>query len=246
MSKLRWRRGLKFFAGTAIAILMACLAWIAITVPALAVSACPGCFSFERIADGVYVDAEMPADQRSELRASLAGASASVSSFFVELRRMPRIVACASERCDKALGGRGARAVTYSSVGFSVLRLSPRGLDRMIVTHELAHVQVHARIGVLNQIRGTVPAWFDEGLAVVVSQDDRYVKSGASAADRCVGSSRDRLPASPFEWGPLSGRTPVIYAYAACAVLQWMEANGGRQGLLAALDDVAAGRRSLP
>lgn len=226
--------------------LMAVVLTIAITMPALAAAACPACYGFERLAANVFVDSEMTGPQREELQRSVAGAETSIRSFFATLERKPRILACASERCDKALGGKGARAVTYSSVGFSVLRLSPRGLDSTIVTHEFAHVQVHAKIGVRHQMSGTVPAWFDEGLAVLISEDSRYLKSGSSASERCMGIPMGNLPVSPFQWGPLSGKTPTIYADAACSVLHWMEANGGKRGLLSALDDVAAGHRRLP
>ncbi len=239
-------RVLRLFAGAIAIAVVGLVAAVATTWPALAAVVCPSCYGFDRLNDRLLVDAEMPADQRQALLSSIDQAQVSVAAFFGSLDRRPTILACATDHCDKRIGGRGARAITYSFPGGSVLRLSPRGLDRTIVAHEFTHVQVHAKVGVLNQMQGAVPAWFDEGLAVLVSDDARYLNPGASAVVRCMRTTTDVLPVSPFQWGPLAGKSPMIYADAACRVLHWMEANGGKAGLLAALDDVARGRRQLP
>lgn len=220
--------------------------WFVLTTPALAAAICPSCYGFTRLEDGIFVESNMPAEKRNLLFSSVTSAKEDVVKYFGKLSRHPTIVACATETCDKRVGGRGARASTYSFPGGSVLRLSPRGLDRTIVTHEWVHVEVHARIGVLHQIRGAVPAWFDEGLAVIISKDERYLKSGASAAERCTQPAEAGLPVSPFEWGPLAGKSPMIYAKAGCTVLNWLEANGGNTGLMIALEEVAKGGRRLP
>jgi hypothetical protein len=54
------------------------------------------------------------------------------------------------------------------------------------------------------------------------------------------------LPDSHFSWGAAAGKTPSLYAQAACGVLIWMDANGGRTGFLAALGETADGKRTLP
>ena len=54
-----------------------------------------------------------------------------------------------------------------------MLLLSPRGLNAVITSHELTHIELHHRIGSFRSWR-TIPAWFDEGLAVLVSEDPRY------------------------------------------------------------------------
>ena len=221
-------------------------AWVVLAMPALAAAACPSCYGFTKLADGIFVDYEMSAAKRSTLLSSVSSAKAAITARFGRLSRQPTIVACSTETCDKRLGGKGAKAITYSFPGGSVWRVSPRGLNRTIVTHEFAHVEVHARIGVANHITGTVPAWFDEGLAVIISEDDRYLKRGASAAERCKQSAAPGLPVSPFEWASRAGKSHTIYAGAACAVLHWLEENGGNAGLLAALEEVAHGRRRLP
>ena len=99
---------------------------LAVAMPVLAAAACPACYGFERLAGNVFVDREMAGWQRDELR-EIDRRRENVGPWFFRdaSNASLKILACSSERCDKALGGKGARAVTYSSVGFSVLRLPP-------------------------------------------------------------------------------------------------------------------------
>jgi hypothetical protein len=101
-------------------------------------------------------------------------------------------------------------------------------------------------IGLTKFLGGTIPAWFDEGLAVIVSDDARYLKPGATGAAKCLAEPESSLPPSPYKWGPSAGKTPMLYAQAACRVMRWMEANGGTAGLLAAISQIAAGAGQLP
>jgi hypothetical protein len=93
---------------------------------------------------------------------------------------------------------------------------------------------------------GAIPAWFDEGLAVIVAADARYLRSGTTSATRCSAEPGGDLPSSPFKWGPAAGKTPGLYAQAACRVMRWMEENDGKVGLRAAISQVAEGTRRLP
>lgn len=242
----RHRRWLRWSLGLVAALLVASIASVPVWSPALAAAACPACYRLDEIAPRLFADAAMSSAQRGRLLVAVSEAEAVVGAYFGRRDRQPIVLACSSDDCDRRLGGRGARAVTYSTVGLSVLRLSPRGLDRTVIAHELSHVQVHTMIGVRQQVSGALAAWFDEGLAVIVSQDERYLHPGAAARERCMETQAVELPTSPFVWGPKSGKTPWIYARAACDVMRWLEANGGRAGLLAAIAAVGDGRRTLP
>jgi hypothetical protein len=138
------------------------------------------------------------------------------------------------------------RAFAYDAGGYAVIRFSPRGLSRVIITHELTHVEVHERIGFLNHMRGAFPAWFDEGLAVLLSDDPRYLKPGRTAAERCQPTPDGELPSTPLSWDEMAGKSEWIYAKAACEVMRWMDANGGKEGVLSAIANVAIGRRFIP
>ena len=231
------RRIVPSLSGCAV-LLAGAAAFMAWTYPALAAAVCAPCTGMERAGPRLVVDPAMPQAQRARLTTTRAAARRKVVDFFgTASPRLDRtvVVACSTAACDRRMGGRGARATTLTTPFLTAIRAGPRGQDETILTHELAHVEIHARAGLRRQISGDLPAWFDEGLAVIVSGDERYVPGG-KPVDCGDGAA---LPASPFDWAPASGRDPDLYAHAACRVLRWMREHGGREAVLRAL---AAGR----
>lgn len=211
--------------------------------PALAASTCPTCYGLERVAPTLILDPDLSADQRAKLETAIQSAEASIRAVYGSFDHRPILIACATETCDQRMGGRGARASVLSTPFVTIIRLSPRGLSTTILTHEFAHVALHHKIGVWNLLSGAVPAWFDEGVAVILSNDDRYLKPGQSAEERCVGHANTPLPTNAAEWASASGKIPMLYADAACRVLHWLDHNGGQDGLLYALDGIADGQK---
>lgn len=224
-------------------IMLSAAGFLLYSYPVMAAVACPSCFGLEKTAAGFYTDRDFPDARLGSLASDLDAARDTVSQFYGSIHRQPIVVACSTRECDHRLGGRGARAVTLSTPFFTIVRLAPLGLNKTILAHELSHVEAHQRIGLANQMSGKFPAWFDEGLAVIISQDERYLLPGQLGADGCHEQAdlRKELPVSPFDWGRMAGRQQMIYAHAACRVLVWMDAHGGRQGVLDALDGKSAG-----
>lgn len=212
----------------------AALVWF---LPALRGAVMPWAFGLERTGPGVWVEGTMTPAARADLVAGIAAARARIAAFYGPPRAHLTVLACATEACDRALGGRGAAAVTYSAGAVSVLRLAPRGLDPVILTHELAHAETHARLGLWGQISGRMPVWFDEGLSVVISGDPHYLGGAPGAA--CLRAPRPDLPASPFDWAPQAAADRRLYAEAACAVLDWAKRHGGLAAIPEALDQGA-------
>lgn len=131
----------------------------------------PTWFGFVEISEGVFVDDSMPSSQRASLLGTIQTAKGRVSSFFGRLKGKPNIFACSTEECFVSNGGITARGNAFGS---SMVLLSPRGLDGVTLSHELTHVELSSRVGDFQTWRA-IPPWFDEGLAVLVSQDPRYV-----------------------------------------------------------------------
>src|SRR5207237_9702304 len=102
----------------------------------------------------------------------------------------PGIFVFFTDHCYRRLERRGGQAQGISFLDW-VIVLSPHIRDGVAITHELTHVELHNRLG---PKMFAVPAWFDEGLAVNVSDDPRYVGRAGTGA-RCLMEVSGPLPA---------------------------------------------------
>lgn len=132
----------------------------------------PTWFGFSKINEGVYVDDQMSTHQRQEFLKTLGVAKERVSAFFGSIEGSAQVFACSTEKCFISHGGGTQKGKAY---GASMILLSPRGLDVVIASHELTHIELHSRVGAFRSWRA-IPSWFNEGLAVLVSEDPRYTE----------------------------------------------------------------------
>ena len=214
---------------------VAAASWLAIR-PAAAVLLCPDCFGFERIGPNIYVEESMAQDRRQALIQSVETARRRIADFYGTRLSDPRILGCGSEACYWRVGGVSAKGAAWGSIG---VRLSPRGLSPTVVSHEMAHIELHHRLGLLRLSTGAIPSWFDEGLAALISDDRRYLNA-AGEGDRCVIESSDGLPAGFREWRKRAGQDGNLYAKAACQVWRWFD-SAGAAGVMKLIDDVRDG-----
>lgn len=214
----------------ALAALLAAAIGMTIAFPLIGAIPCPRCFGFERL-DGqmrdsqVFVETTMPAEERREVRDIIAQAGDAVRRFYGSLLRRPRVFVCATDACYRRLGGGRSRGMALFD---RALVLAPEGLTAVIAAHELAHIELHARAGAWRAWRGAIPRWFDEGLAVNVSDDPRYLAPGRGTA-RCRARTDDPLPASRRDW--LAAADDALYALSACRVSEWLAGHGGAAGV---------------
>ncbi|RJL27158.1 hypothetical protein [Bailinhaonella thermotolerans] len=214
-ARRRWIAG-----AAAAALLLALVAGAAIAFPSVAAAACPGCYGLERLRPGVYAEPGLPPYQRRRVPEVVERANRRVRDFFGGRKSSPDVLVCLSEDCYRRIGGGRERGVAV--LNRSVM-LSPRGVDPVIASHELTHVELHARLG-----GADVPQWFDEGLAVLVSGDPRYL---SPAGGRCPPGSGRPLPATLGDWLRVASADPRLYGEAACRVSRWAEANGGERAV---------------
>lgn len=208
---------------------------LAFAYPAAAVTACPSCYGFSALGDGLYLEGGMTETEQTAAVATVAAARERVKAFYGELRGEPRILICKTEACYRPIGGgsRGQAILDWSLV------LSPRGENPVIAAHELSHIELHNRIGFLNTWNRAVPQWFDEGLAAEISGDPRYLAEG-SAGDRCLIEPGGDMPTTRNAWVE-SARTQELYARAACRVNRWLLSRGGPQAIVTLAQKVANG-----
>jgi hypothetical protein len=225
MAKRRW-----IVTAVVAAVLAAGATSLAIASPALAATACPECYGLSSVGAGAYAEQD---DLR--YRQILGAADQQITMFYGSRLSHPRVLLCATDACYRRIGGGREKGQAIRS--WSLL-LSPAGLNVIIATHELSHVEFHYRLGAA---RSQVPPWFDEGLAVVVSNDKRYL--GPPGQDRCRLPYEQALTITTENWHTASANgddTP--YLKAACVVSRWLSQNGGSPAVLKLIAGLKAGR----
>lgn len=222
---------------TMLALMFALLVPIGIGVawPFVFADVCPACFGFTAIAPGVYIQRSATRDQQAAVSATIAEARTRLDRFYGERRSRPRIFVCEDQACYSRIGGGGSRGMALYDWA---LFLSPRGASPEIATHEMSHIELHTRLGLLKTYRRAVPQWFDEGVAVLVSDDPRYLKP-AAAGDRCRVQPDGPLPTSRRAWVERAANAS-LYAKAACRVDRWVQTNGGPSSVVALLNKMRA------
>jgi hypothetical protein len=124
----------------------------------------PGLFGLEQVTPELYVEQGADPAARERLRQDVERAREAVRAAFGGLQAHPVVHACITEACYSSFGGTGDTSKVY---GERIL-LSPRGLDWHFIAHEWTHAELHTRLGLRAWLG--VPQWFDEGLAVAVSE----------------------------------------------------------------------------
>jgi hypothetical protein len=206
----------RLLLGGSFAVLLALVVGVAVAFPAVASTTCPGCYGLERVRKGLHVERGLTAAQRQQVTDSVEEGTRRVAAFFGGLRSDPDFLACLTDECYSRIGGGGERGIAVLN---RAVMLSPRGIDPVIAAHELTHVELHTRLG-----KGSVPQWFDEGLAVLVSDDRRYLRP-AGAGDRCLVEPAGPLPETLADWLRAASADAQVYAQAACAVSRWTAAH---------------------
>jgi hypothetical protein len=211
-----------------------------VAFPFGAAVACPACYGFERLVDNTFLERGASLQQRARVAETLEQARDRVAGFYSNLETQPRVLVCVSEDCYRRIRYAGSRGNALLDLA---LQLSPRGIDPVIAAHELSQIELHHRLGNIRHLMGAVPSWFDEGLAVVVSDDRRYL-APPDAAERCLVRSDEMLPTGIFEWAREIGRydTRQLYAKSACRVADWMARRGGPAAVKQLVAEVAGGR----
>lgn len=237
LPRFHWGRWLS----SGLCLLTACaLGLLILTQPAIAALGCPACFGFERLGRRIHVNPRMPDETRAMLLQADVNATARLVPFFGGASADPVILACSNEDCQRRIDGGGARGMSYVSYG---LRLSPRGLNPATVVHERTLIELQHRLGLLGFVRGDIPTWFQEGVAVVASGYSRDLLPEGTAGSRCRAEPTGAMPAGDAEWRHMGATDDRIYARAACRVLNWMNANGGPPAVGHLVAAVAGGER---
>jgi len=176
------------------------------------------------IGPNVYVDTAMSKQQQQQFLTTVKQSRLEISRFFGGMQSSPKIYGCVSKKCFSRFGGISAKA---KSIDDNTVILSKKGLDKITLSHELAHVELHKRLG-SPHVWNKVPMWFDEGLAVMACNDPRYRKQVPSSSNKQTVKLDDLVTQN--QWvRAVRGKKPA-YSVARHAVASWYQ-SAGKQGL---------------
>ena len=175
----------------------------------------------EREVDPAYVPHLLKLVDKARVRAAL---------FYGELVSTPDVLFCHSMECYRKFGGIGLGYTRGNSIA-----ISPHGWRAAIVSHELSHVELAARLGGLPEILERVPQWFDEGTAVMVSMAHEFSDvAWEEACSKAEGPPRLSELESMAGWNRVTGVNGVnmqlSYGTARQEVTRWY-AEVGPKGL---------------
>lgn len=224
------------FLLTVTAFLGCVVLYTAVQIPGVAPLICPWCFGFERLEPALFIEKTASATVRQQTEASLHQSKLTVARYFGPLQANPTIFVCVTDDCYVRIERRGGRTVGISFLDWVVL-LSPRANAKVALAHELSHTELHTRLGTQ---MFAVPIWFDEGLAVNVSDDPRYLAPEGSRT-RCTVPPPERMPVNGATWVSATEATSTPYAQAACLVSMWLERKRSTGAVLKLVSDIRAG-----
>lgn len=203
---------------------------IYIEVPGIYRVLTPKAFGMTEIAPRIFID-----DPREgpEVLSLLRKARTDSAGFFGSVDVDPRTVICTTRQCAETF----AIETLGLAVGYHLVLIAPRGVNIRTLTHERAHIDLHAKMGLLNLARRPYPYWFDEGLASHVAGDNRLSRP-ANPRDADWVRAAQRLS----QWNRLSiSRSPQQVYGAAARLVEEIEDSRGRGGLKNLIEDVAGG-----
>jgi hypothetical protein len=215
----------------------------------------PEGFGMISVSPSIFVEGGADEATRIKLRDAMDRAEGAVRAAYGSVISRPIVHACVSEGCYEAFGGRGSVAKVY---GNRIL-LSPRALNWHFLAHEWSHVEMRSRLTLLAWWH--MPQWFDEGIAVTVSEAPAHSEEHWQflVASQIPRPTADELHAlnSLRQWLDAVHRygedknveriakgepeLNPVYAAAGHELRPWLQ-NAGSQGLLALLESLNDGR----
>ncbi|WP_339109058.1 hypothetical protein [Thioclava sp. GXIMD4216] len=232
-----------------VAVLCLCLAGlvlgggVAYAAPEIGLYLCPRCYGYRPVAPHVYADGQASDAQIRSALDNLEGASARVRGVYPDLASDPEWLLCLSEACNLSVRT-GPRAMAYLD---RFVFVTGRGTSVTILAHELAHAELHHRVGAFHFLTGAVPAWFDEGLAVYISRDTRYLSLREGRILGCDDAGRISPPADAGDFRRRAAtESHALYTASACKVMDWLARHGGLQGVIAMEASLRRGGQFLP
>jgi hypothetical protein len=208
----------------------------------------PATFAMEQIAPRVYVDPKMTNTQRLALSGAIATARQRIHLYFGNVVADPEIFACVTMQCVQQDGGGLGEARPDDA---SRLFLAPDELTAPMIAHAWSHAEFSTRVGT-DFAGDEIPRWFDEGLAVLVSNEPTHSEEmwqalkeeGRASPALNELESREKWLAAEKKYGATATNKEqyeVVYVTAGHEVRSWYR-KAGKAGLIQLIEAIRQGR----
>ena len=199
--------------------------------------------SFQRLEDGVYASPGFSKEECLNLMGFIEEARSRVGSLFGDCRAHPTVLFCQTPALYTHFSGSRLpySLVQRTPIGDFVV-VGPWALSTMFVMHELVHCETDTRLGWWRSTN-SVPMWFHEGLAVVLSEDPRFGEESlkeSQAKYKMEPRLSDMVSASDFN-NLTAINSMLSYGAARREVARWYAAHQAN-GLRRLVSEIAAGR----
>lgn len=232
--RLTWRRS-RF---AVLALLSAASVYFLYSEPHIRAYLCPACSGFRDVAPRIYADHQASDAQIELALQSFDAAQNMLQKIYPARAADPVWFLCLSGECGVTTGPR-PRAMAYAN---RFVFVYPDGANSTILAHELAHAELHTRLGTLRRLTQPVPTWFDEGLAVLVSRDPRFLEIDQGEVTGCKAGDWPAPPADQRRFRRRAAtETQALYTASACLTIAWLDDHGGIRAMPALLDQIRSG-----
>lgn len=215
----------------------------------------PQSFGLVQVTPNIYVEKGTDEATRTRLIDAMNKAESAIRTAYGTVVSRPIVHACISEACYNRFGGYGSIAKVYGNY----ILLSPRGLNWHFLAHEWSHDEIRSRLNL--SAWWHMPQWFDEGLAVAISEAPEHAENHWQflIASNVPRPTREELHSfkSLWQWDNASGRfgekknierkargepeIRPVYAAAGHELRPWL-AKMGSNGLLAFIKQLNDGK----
>lgn len=197
---------------------------------------CHSCFGLVGYRD-FYTDLPISGERRDEIVEMIQAARRRVRQIYPDASVDPDLIICQTLECDRRAGIEGNKGRTSWE---SVVFIAHNSIEIINLSHELAHVAFEESYGSTGIRTGQIPAWFNEGLAVIVSGDLQMIPKSEIQEEICRQLAILDLPVSLSDWMTQARTDHKLYMKATCRVWNMLGSNVAKSKIDAAVASFAA------
>ena len=131
---------------------------------------CPTCFGYHELQDQFYIENGTSYEKSADILKKYLLAQKRVENFLGTLTIKPQVLASTTQSQHDFLNGTQKSADIF---GIGTIQLSPNGLTKQIMAHEICRLELRSKFKSNNSLF-KLPAWFEKGLILHISEIDKY------------------------------------------------------------------------